>query len=72
LALAPPSTRSFSNFCRLDFAIAAMTSAVECAIASSAARAKCAFVVPRVNPTMVPRAFGCHDGAPRPTSAGTK
>src|SRR5439155_876128 len=37
-----------------------------------AARARCARVVPRVRPTMVPRAFGSQYGAPSPTKAGTK
>ena len=41
-------------------------------MASSAARAKCARVVPRVRPTIVPRAFGSQSGAPSPTNAGTK
>ena len=41
-------------------------------IASSAARARCARVVPRVSPTTVPRAYMSQWGAPRPTNAGTK
>ena len=52
--------------------IAVSTSAVPYAIASSAARAMCARPVPRVSPTMVPRAFGSQCGAPSPVSAGTK
>ena len=39
---------------------------------SSAARAMCADVVPRVSPTMVPRAYGSQCGAPSPAKAGTK
>ena len=38
---------------------------------SSAARAMCAIVEPRVRPTMAPRASGCQYGAPRPVKAGT-
>src|SRR5919197_3146588 len=41
-------------------------------MASTAARATCAFVVPRVIPMMVPRAYGSQCGAPSPTRAGTK
>ena len=29
-------------------------------------------MVPRVSPTIVPRAYGSQYGAPRPTNAGTK
>ncbi len=39
---------------------------------SSAARAMCATVLPRVRPTMAPRASACQYGAPRPVKAGTK
>ena len=38
---------------------------------SSMARARCAVVVPRVRPVMMPRASGRQYGAPRPASAGT-
>ena len=48
------------------------TSSTICsAIASSAARARCARVVPRVMPAMSPRASGRQWGAPSPASAGT-
>ena len=40
--------------------------------ASSAARAICARVVPRVSPTIVPRACGSQCGAPSPANAGTR
>ena len=39
---------------------------------SSAARAMCAAVVPRVIPTIVPRAYGSQCGAPSPAKAGTR
>ncbi len=38
---------------------------------SSAARAMCATVLPRVRPTMAPRASAFQYGAPRPVKAGT-
>ena len=38
---------------------------------SSAARAMCATLLPRVSPTIVPRASGCQYGAPSPVKAGT-
>ena len=38
---------------------------------SSAARAMCATVVPRVSPVMVPRASAFQYGAPKPVKAGT-
>ena len=47
-------------------------SATSNAMPSSAARAMWASVVPRVIPTMVPRAYGSQCGAPRPASAGTR
>ena len=42
------------------------------AIASSAARAMCADVVPRVSPKIAPRAYASQCGAPRPANAGTR
>ena len=39
---------------------------------SSAARAMCPAVVPRVMPTIVPRAYGSQCGAPSPANAGTR
>src|SRR5688572_32315839 len=76
LAVAPPSTRSGalpSSEPGPTFAtIASSTSFVEYAIASSDARARCARPVPRVRPTIVPRALASQCGAPSPTSAGTK
>ena len=36
------------------------------------ARARWAAVVPRVMPTIVPRAYGSHHGLPRPVKAGTR
>ena len=57
--------------CRSRAAIASTTSAVWNAIASTTARARCARVVPRVMPTIVPRAYGSHHGEPRPVNAGT-
>src|SRR4029079_15556019 len=39
--------------------------------ASTTARARWARVVPRVMPTIVPRAYGSHHGEPRPVNAGT-
>ena len=48
------------------------TSRLWYAMASRAARARCARVVPRVSPTMVPRAYGSQCGAPSPTKAGTR
>jgi len=38
------------------------------AIASSAARTRCARLLPRVSPTIVPRALGSQCGAPSPTN----
>ena len=40
-------------------------------MASTVARARCARVVPRVSPMIVPRACGSHHGAPSPARAGT-
>ena len=48
------------------------TSATWCAIASSAARTRCARVVPRVMPAISPRASGSQCGDPSPVSAGTR
>src|SRR5690348_1474013 len=69
---APPSTRISDNAVPLAAVTADTTSAVWYAIASTTARAKCARVVPRVNPTMVPRAYGSHHGEPKPVNAGTR
>ena len=41
------------------------------AMLSSAARAMCATVLPRVRPTIAPRASAFQYGAPRPVKAGT-
>jgi hypothetical protein len=51
--------------------IASSSAALWNAIDSSAARAMCAIVEPRVRPTMVPRASGFQCGAPSPVNAGT-
>src|SRR6266571_5406971 len=72
LAAAPPSTFSSRMPAPASAAIASSTSRVWYAIASSAARARCARVVPRVRPTSVPRAYGSQYGAPRPVNAGTR
>src|SRR6266581_713515 len=71
-AAAPPSTRSSLTPIPASAAIAPSTSRLWKAIASSAARARCAPVVPRVSPTIVPRAYMSQYGAPSPTKAGTK
>src|SRR5438445_4829517 len=71
-AAAPPSTWSAASRRSASPVIASSTSLVPNAIASSAARTRCARVVPRVSPTIVPRAFGSQCGAPSPTNAGTK
>src|SRR2546425_5585646 len=55
-----------------SFCIASSTSALWKAIDSSAARAMCAREVPRVRPSIAPRARGSQCGAPRPTKAGTR
>ena len=52
--------------------IAVKMSATCNAMDSSAARAMCARVVPRVRPTMVPRAYASQCGAPKPANAGTR
>ena len=72
LAVAPPSTRSSVSAMPESAAIASRTSALWKAIASSVALARCALVVPRERPTMVPRACGSQYGDPSPESAGTK
>ena len=56
LATAPPSTRISVEVCPVSAAMARTTSSTSKAIASSAARVMCAEVVPRVMPTIVPRA----------------
>src|SRR5712692_181356 len=71
-AAAPPSTRSSLTPIPASAAIASSTSRLWKAIASSAARARCAPVVPRVSPTIVPRAYMSQYGAPSQTKAGTK
>ena len=72
LRAAPPSARSSRVASPASSSMARMTSAVPYAIDSSAARARCDAVVPRVMPTTVPRASGIQCGAPNPTNAGTK
>ncbi len=72
LAVAPPSTRSSVRAMALSAAMASISSALWKAIASRVARARCARVVPRVIPTIAPRACGSQYGAPSPESAGTK
>ena len=67
-ALAPPSARSIA----ISPGNASRTSATWKAIASSAARTRCARVVPRVSPLMSPRTSGSQCGEPSPVSAGTK
>ena len=52
--------------------IAANTSATWNAMASIAARARCAGLVPSERPVTMPRASGAQCGAPSPTRAGTK
>ena len=51
--------------------IASTTSRTWYAIDSTTARARWARVVPRVMPTIVPRAYGSQYGEPRPVNAGT-
>src|SRR3954468_13131894 len=51
--------------------IASTTSRVEYTIDSTTARVRCARPVPRVMPTIVPRAYGSQYGDPRPVNAGT-
>jgi len=68
---APPSTRSSVMGSGSDSFMTSMSSALESAMASRAALAMCAFVVPRVIPMIAPRAWGSHSGAPSPVNAGT-
>ena len=68
---APPSTRSSGNAPPASSVMAPSTSAVWCARDSNAALTMCAFVTPRVSPTMAPRAALSQYGAPRPVKAGT-
>ena len=56
MTAAPPSTRSSATVLPDARDIASTTSRVWKAIASTAARARWAVVVPRVSPTIVPRA----------------
>ena len=67
---APPSTRISAGAVPLARLIASTTSAVWNAIDSTTARARCARLVPRVMPTIVPRAYGSHHGEPRPGERG--
>ena len=71
LTQAPPSTRS-SVTGPVSLLIACSSAALWNAMLSSAARAMCATVVPRVMPTMAPRTSAFQYGAPRPVKAGTK
>ena len=71
-SVAPPSTRSHDTGAPVSSAIAPSMSRVWYAIDSSAARATCPAVVPRVSPTMAPRAYMSQYGAPRPENAGTR
>ena len=52
--------------------MASTTSRVWRPIDSSTARARWPRPVPRVMPTIVPRAYGSHHGLPRPVKAGTR
>ena len=72
IAEAPPSARSAATGRPAAEAMASTTSRVWKAIASTTARARWARVVPRVTPTIVPRAYGSHHGLPSPVKAGTK
>ena len=65
-AVAPPSARRISS----SPGTASITSATWNAIASSAARAMCARVVPRVMPLIRPRASGSQCGDPSPVERG--
>ena len=56
LTLAPPSTRSSTSGAPASLRMASTRSATWKAMLSSAARAMWAAVVPRVMPTIVPRA----------------
>ncbi len=67
-AVAPPSARRMP----VPIGSTSSTSATWWAIASSAARTRCARVVPRVRPEISPRASGSQCGEPSPVSAGTK
>ena len=71
LAAAPPSTRS-SPAATPAVAISSSRSATWKAMASSAARARCARVEPAVSPVTRPRAAGSQSGAASPLKAGTK
>ena len=63
----PPSTRSSS----IGVGIASMISRTRKAIASRAARAICARVVPVESPAIIPRGCESQCGAPIPASAGS-
>ena len=70
-AAAPPSAFISEMGLPKSACIASMRSRDWKATLSSAARTICARLVPRVSPTIAPRASGSHQGAPRPTKAGT-
>src|ERR1051325_1810294 len=69
---APPSTRSSLSLIFASACMARRTSATWNAMPSSAARAMCAAVVPRVTPATRPRAYWSQCGAPSPANAGTR
>src|ERR1041385_5069523 len=71
LAEPPPSTRRRGSSSPAAPSIASMSSRVPKAMDSRAARTRCAGVVPRVRPVIVPRASGSQCGLPSPTNAGT-
>src|SRR5690242_14805137 len=71
LTTIPPSTLSSVSSTPESARIASTTSTVWNAVASSAARARCALVTYRVNPTIAPRASLRQYGANRPEKAGT-
>ena len=68
----PPSTRSEPAEAPASAHMASVISRVWNAVASSAARARCALVWNLVSPTITPRASGRHRGASRPEKAGTR
>ena len=71
MAAAPPSARKADKGYAEAALMASVMSRTPNAMASTHARASCAFPVPRVMPVMMPRAAGSHQGLPRPVSAGT-
>ena len=72
LTVAPPSTFSTASRTPESFTIASSTARVWKQIASSVARARCAFVLNRESPTIAPRASERQYGANNPENAGTK